>query len=291
MAGEEAFESLHSKTSRIGGRGVALKEGQRDRRVDVEEDPRRARPEGVQLRAQLVAQAHPGGDQVLAGAGQRPKCLGLVAVGAKRAQPVGVGARQLGQDEGVEAVGLAAGRLIARPGRLQRVGVDRQDGEAGIQQPVDQQAVGALDRNPLDAQGPHPGDQRPDPSLVVGEELARKLPARCVDHAKRVLLAGPVDPRRRLIHRVPPSFALPCAGREVPLRLLIVRRSGAPLPVAASGASGRREALVSRGPSARQARRALSRRRSASLFIPPGSSTASLRSASQSQKNKGEVLL
>jgi len=36
---------------------------------------------------------------------------------------------------------------------------------------------------------------------------------------------------------------------------------------------------------------ALSRRRSASLCVLPGSSTASLRSASQSQKNKGEVLL
>jgi hypothetical protein len=36
---------------------------------------------------------------------------------------------------------------------------------------------------------------------------------------------------------------------------------------------------------------ALSRRGSASLCVPPGSSTASLRSASQSQKNKGEVVL
>ena len=83
------------------------------------------------------------------------------------------------------------------------------------------------------------------------------------------------EQRRRIL-----AAMVACIGREVPLRVLIVGRFGAPLPVAASGASDRRETLVSPWPSAGQASLAFSRRRSASLCVRPGSSTASLRSAS-----------
>jgi hypothetical protein len=50
------------------------------------------------------------------------------------------------------------------------------------------------------------------------------------------------------------------ADRGAPWRALIGRPSAGQRPVAAPGASHRREALVSRGPSARQATLALSRR-------------------------------
>lgn len=72
----------------------------------------------------------------------------------------------------------------------------------------------------------------------------------------------------------------PRADREEPSRCLIDWCSTAPRPIGASGASHRREALVSRGPSVRLEARALSRRRSApSLLLTSSQDRASLRSA------------
>jgi hypothetical protein len=182
----------------------------------------------------------------------------------------------------------------ARASRLDLVGVDRHHLKAGIQEALDQDAVRALDRHPSDAKAGESIGQGGDSLLVMrcGEALYR--------HAIRadadlVRLAGPVDSRiRRSCHAssLVDSSRLR-AGREEPLRMLIGWCSRAPRPVGASGASHRREALVSPWPSTGLATVVLSRRRSASLCVPPGSSTASLRSASisRSQKNRREVLL
>ena len=61
---------------------------------------------------------------------------------------MGIGAGQLGQHVGVEAIGLAVGDREARARRLHLVGMDRQDLQAGGQEPLDQDPVGPLDRHP-----------------------------------------------------------------------------------------------------------------------------------------------
>jgi hypothetical protein len=57
-----------------------------------------------------------------------------------------VGAGELGQAEGVEGIGLAARGPKARTGGLQLVGMDGQHRETGLQQALDQEPVGPLDR-------------------------------------------------------------------------------------------------------------------------------------------------
>src|SRR5205814_7600108 len=82
-----------------------------------------------------------------------------------------------------------------------------------------------------------------------------------VDDDQPVLLARQVDPSGALLHRSSFALGAGCGPTgEVPWRMLIGGPSAGRRPVAAPGASHRREALVSCGPSARQASRALSRR-------------------------------
>jgi hypothetical protein len=75
--------------------------------------------------------------------------LCLVAVGHQHPEAVSVGAGELGEHERVEAVALAAGGAEPRAHRGDLVGVDRDDPKAGVEQPLDQQPVRALDRNEL----------------------------------------------------------------------------------------------------------------------------------------------
>jgi hypothetical protein len=114
------------------------------------------------------------------------------------------------------------------------------------------------------------------------------------------LLAGPIDSRERAHDpSSSPVRSSPTAGREVPLRVLIGRRSRAPRPVGAFGASHRREALVSCGPSTGQARLALSRRWSATLLaaqsepspgLRPGSHTHNLPTSENNLTTTAEVV-
>ncbi|HSS33908.1 MAG TPA: hypothetical protein VLL27_11565 [Solirubrobacterales bacterium] len=287
VAGEKALHPLGAEAAGVGGARVAGQEGEGDRRVDVGEDERSG-PEGLELGAQLVCQLDPNPDQVLSGPGQGSQCLGLVRVGPDRPQSVGVGARQLGQDEGVEAIGLATSDRVALTRSLGLVGVHGDHGQARLEEAVHQDPVGALDRHPADAQLHQLATEGGDGRLAVGDPPLPQPLALLVDDAERVLGGGPVDPCELLHLSSSVGYLRFRAGREEPLRVLIGRRLQTPRPVGASGASNRREALVSSGPSRRLARLALSRRRLA-LCVPRGSSTASLRSASQSQKNKREV--
>jgi hypothetical protein len=134
---------------------------------------------------------------------------------------------------------------------------------ARLQQPVDEDPIGALDRYPRDMKLDQLATERRDPGLVVRDEALAQPRAGLVDDAEGVFLARPVNSRN--VCHLPSSVGyLDCeAGHEEPLRVLIGWRSRAPRPVGASGASHRREALVSRGPSMRQASKALSRRWSA----------------------------
>ena len=65
-----------------------------------------------------------------------------------------------------------------------------------IEQPLDQQTIGPLKRHQRHLQTHKPGAQRSDARLVVTIPPALDDPAALVDHAQRVLLAGPIDPQR-----------------------------------------------------------------------------------------------
>jgi hypothetical protein len=58
--------------------------------------------------AQLVRQPHPGADEALPRAGERPQRLGLIAVGLEHPEAVAVRSRELGQHEAVKPIALAA---------------------------------------------------------------------------------------------------------------------------------------------------------------------------------------
>jgi hypothetical protein len=174
-----------------------------------------------------------------------------------------VRACQLSQHVGVEAIRLAAGDLVAGAGRGERVRVHGHDPDACLEQPVDEQALRPLDGDATDAALHEQPAEPAETFLVVADTSLEQPSAPDVDEAQPVLLARPVDPRDHFHHLSPPARVWLRPDREVPWRVLIGGPSVGRRPVAAPGASHRREALVSRGPSTRQATLALSRRRSA----------------------------
>jgi hypothetical protein len=282
VPGEEARKTFVAEGARIGGARVALQKGQRDRRVDVGEDTGGARPESFELGAQLVGERDASLHEVFAGTGKGLERLGLLGVGDECAEAVVIGAGQLGQAQGVEGVGFAACGPKARTGGLELVGVDGQHHEACLQQALDQYPLRALDRNPLDAPTREGAAQFAQTPLVVGESPLGKGPSGLIDDADRVLLLRPIDPGAVSFRHVRTSslasFRCGETGREVPLRVLIARRSEARRPVAASGASHRREALLSTWPSVGLANVALSRRWSGSPRRPQFEANRSLHS-------------
>jgi len=168
--------------------------------------------------------------------------------------------RSLGR---VEPVGLAARDTEPRPGCGDLVGVQREYAQPGVEQPLDQHPVRALDRDQPGIQPHELAAQRPQPCLIMRERRGQKLLARRVLHQYVVLLGRPVDARVVTFHRYSSlvgSSQRP--DRGVPLRALIDWPSNGLRRVAACGTSPRREGLVSHGPSNGQARQALSRRRS-----------------------------
>ena len=153
-----------------------------------------AGPEARELVAQLVSQPDPGAHQTLPRAGHRPQRLGLVAVGHQHPEAMAVGARELGQHEAVKHIALAARHAVSRAHRLDLVGMHRHHRQPSVQQPLDQQTVGPLERHQRHPQTHKPRAQRPDPGLVVTKSAALHDPPPLVDHAHRVLLAGPIHP-------------------------------------------------------------------------------------------------
>ena len=105
-----------------------------------------------------------------------------------------VGAGELGEHEAVKAIALAARHAVPRAHRLDLVGMHRDHRQPGIQQPLDQQPVGPLDRDQRHPEPQQPRAQRPDPGLVVTITATLHDPPALVDDAHRVLLAGPINP-------------------------------------------------------------------------------------------------
>ncbi|HYU62090.1 MAG TPA: hypothetical protein VEK39_15150 [Solirubrobacterales bacterium] len=199
-------------------------------------------------------------DEVVACPGQRPERAGLVAVGFEDAVAVHVGAGELGEHVGVEAVRLAAAGAVAVAGGRQLVRVHGHDRDPRLEQPIDDQAVRPLDRDSRHLQLEQAADQRPQPGLAVADPLLFELASVAVDDDQPVLLARQVDPSDAL-HTLTSLIGVAGCGPtgEVPWRMLIDGPSAGRRPVAAPGASHGREAQVSRGPSTGQAPRALSR--------------------------------
>ena len=108
---------------------------------------------------------------------------------------MGVGARQLGEHERVEAVRLAVGDRVALARRLCLVGMHGDHGYACLQEPLDEDPIGALDRHPLHLKLVQLAAERHDPGLVVGDEALAQPRAELVDDAEGVFLACPVDSR------------------------------------------------------------------------------------------------
>ena len=169
-----------------------LQKRERDLAVQVGEQANWAGPEALELGAQLVTKRLPRLDQVLAPAAQRLQRLGLIAVRLQHPEAVVVGARQLAQHERVEPVGLAARWPESRAGRRHLVGVQRQHLEPGVEQPLDQHPVRALDRDQLNLEAHKLATQRLQPRLIMGERRGQQLPARRVLHDHLVALRRPV---------------------------------------------------------------------------------------------------
>ena len=149
--------------------GEPGQEPQRDRGVDVAEQPDRAGEGDLQVRAELVGHRDPGGDQVLAGAHRHPQRDRGLAVPGQRPQPGSVGAQHVGQDVGVERVVLVAGRAVAAAQVLQLLRCDHHHREVGVEQRLDHRPVRALDRD-LDHPGPaQPRHQLAQPGQGVGD--------------------------------------------------------------------------------------------------------------------------
>src|SRR3954471_9735177 len=142
----------------------------------------------------------------------------LIAVGHQHAEAVAVGARQLGEHEAVEAVALAARGTEPRSHRRDLVGMNRDHRQAGVEQPLDQQPIRPLDRDQHHPERDQPRAQRLDPTLLMTVTAALDDPPATVDHAHRVLLAGPIDPREitLLHHHSSVRPILTVAGGEVP---------------------------------------------------------------------------
>lgn len=104
----------------------------------------------LQVGAELVGHCDPVGDQVPAGADRAAQGGGRGGVAFQRPQPTPVGADDVGQDVGVESVVLVSGRSVPRPQVLHLHGRDDQDDLSGLQQRVDDGAVGTFDADLVD---------------------------------------------------------------------------------------------------------------------------------------------
>jgi len=259
---EERGEAFLSEAAGVQWAWVALQECQADRAVDVSEDLGSTGPEALQLGAQLVSQRDPGLHEVLAGTAQGAQRLGVVAVGDQNLEAVMVGARELAEHERVEAIGLPAAGPEARARRCDLVGMDRHHAQPGIEQPLDQQAVGTLDRDEHHTRPYERVAQRTQAALVMSECRRQHLFTTAVLDEHIMLLTGPIHPRIHLHDSLPSpvDHASQRPDREVPLRVLIDGPSTGLRPVAARGTSPRREEQVSQWPFTGLATQALTRR-------------------------------
>ncbi len=163
--------------------------------MQAREQPERSGPEPRQLSAQLVGQRGPAGDQIFACSGQRSECLGLIAVGLQYPEAVVIGACQLEEHERVEPIGLSARGAEPITRRRDLVGMQRQNPQPRVQQPLDQQPVGPLDRDQAHPVAHQGAAQAAHPGLIVRERRGQDPLARLISDQHVVLLGRPIDAR------------------------------------------------------------------------------------------------
>jgi len=145
------------------------------------EQPDRGREEHLQMRAKLVAQGYPMDHQVLAGPHRRAQRHRRRRVRNQRPEPGPVGAQGVGQDERVEPVVLVARRAVAATQMLDLLRADHHHREPGLEQPIDDLAVRALDRHLRHPDCSQPAHQLPQASRRVRHGEPVDLTARVVD--------------------------------------------------------------------------------------------------------------
>jgi hypothetical protein len=133
---------------------------------------------------------------------------------------VTVGPRQLAQHKAIKPIGLPARSAEPVPRRLDLVGMQRQHLHPRVQQPLDQHAVRALDRDDLHLKAHQRIAQRGDPALVVRKRLTEQRVAGVIGDQDVVLLRRPDDPSA-ITHRSSFGTVRQRPDLEVPLRVLI----------------------------------------------------------------------
>ncbi len=259
VLGEEGSHALAAEPVGRLGRWIAQEEGQRYGAGNVGEQAGGARPKAFEKGAQLVGEDEPGGDQIVAPAHQRPECLDGVGLRLERLQPVTVGTQDVGEDVGIAGIALGGDGAVARPTRLDDVGMDRRDDEPGLHQHVDEQTArpfdrdGHLVRQTVTAQA---RDEMVEAVAVMGDGELIEAFAGGVEDADGMVRPAPVeaDENGHGCTSLPWS-KVPCAGSS--RGMLINRRSGqhlaglpvAHLPVARLGLPAAAAQQVSCGPS------------------------------------------
>ena len=193
---EELGEAAFGEPGGAVGRGVAGEEGQRDRRVDLGEDDRGPRPETLEEGAELIGEGDALGDKLLPAAHEGAHRPRLVRGGMQRPEALAVGPQQVGEDEGIARVTLAAGGGVAWPARLEGVGVDGHHLQARVEQGIHEQARGAFEGDAEGAAAAEAVEAAAELAEPLGGVRDGALPVDAgglVDHADRVGLTGPVD--------------------------------------------------------------------------------------------------
>jgi len=168
----------------------AGQERQADRGVELREQADGAGEDPLEVLAQLVGDADPVADEVLAGPARAAQGDGLRLVRDEGAQPGAFRAQRVGQDERVEPVVLVAGRAVPAAQVLDLVRADHHHGDPGLEQRLDDRAVRALDGDLADAALAQQGAQA---SGAVLDHAPVDFPAAGIDDRDRVVITGPVD--------------------------------------------------------------------------------------------------
>jgi hypothetical protein len=239
MALEELSEAVLAEPLSTGRRRVAGEEGQGDRGVHLGEDGRGAGPEALEQGAELVGEGHALSNEVVAAADEGPEGAGLVREGLQGPEAVAIGPEQVSEEVGVAGIALAPRGRVAGPARLDDVGVDGDDGEAGAEEGVDDEARGTLEGDRQaggGAEAPQVLHESREPGRGVGHRAAPADRAGLVDHTDRVRGGRPVQADE--VGHCAPLWDCETLRRERSRRSLTDWRSGLQVPVALHPVAG-----------------------------------------------------
>jgi len=180
----------------------AAQEAQADRAVDVGEQTDSTWKDTAQMLAQLVSQCDPMSDKVLAGAASAAQCDGSRTIGSQRTQAGTIGAQGIGEHEGIETIVFVAGRTVASAQVLDLVGADDHDGQATIEQGVDDRAIRAFDRDLADTMVGEQLQQGAQSSVAVFDGVSVDLLTSSIHDGQGVVIASPVDPSGQSVGRL-----------------------------------------------------------------------------------------